>query len=384
MDLLLSCTWLAAVGWLIFRAFQQRHLLRPIVASPPPPAKDAPRVSIIVPARDEEQNIGQCLQALVRQDYPMDHLSVLLIDDHSADATVAIARAFAVEYPHVRIVRAPPLPPRWIGKSHACWIGAREAGENTDWLCFVDADVRAEPALLASALAAARAEELDVLSLAPRQELGSFAERLIIPCGLYLLAFCQDLRRVQSRRGADATATGQFMLIRHGAYAAVGGHAAIRGAICEDLELARLIKRSGGAVILRDGNDLISTRMYLGWRTLWPGIAKNLVEMLGGTRRVLAVALIATVLAWSTWLIPLAEAVRCSHGSAPACLALYAALAGSAAAIALHTAGARHFRIAPWYGLLFPFGYSAGALIALDSVLRRWRGRVTWKGRTYP
>ena len=384
VDLLLSSIWLAVVIWLIARALQQRNLWPRLEPAEPPAAARAPKVAIIVPARDEAANIDRCLRSLVAQTYPASHLRIVVIDDHSRDRTFAIASGLAQTHRQLTVLRSPPLPPHWVGKCHACWIGARTVEEDADWLCFVDADVWAEPALIASAVAAVCGEALDLLSLAPRQELQSFAERLVMPCGLYLLAFCQDLRTVQARNSSEVTATGQFMLVRRASYDAIGGHAAVRGAICEDLMLARLLKRSGGYAILQDGRQLLSTRMYRGWSTLWIGIAKNLSEMLGGPLRTIAIAVAAVVLAWAAWLIPLRDALDCAHGSSASCAGLIPAALGSAAAFGLHIAGSAYFGIPPWYGLLFPLGYSAGALIAIDSVRRRLSGRVSWKGRTYP
>jgi chlorobactene glucosyltransferase len=384
VDLLLSTIWLAAVIWLIMRAFSQRNLLQQLEPVAAPAPERAPGVAVIVPARDEAANIFRCLSSLMAQTYPASRLRIIVIDDHSRDSTVAIASALAQRHPRLTVLRSPPLPPRWIGKSHACWIGARAVDRDVEWLCFVDADVWAEPALIASAIAAVGAQALDLLSLAPRQELKSFAERLVMPCGLYLLAFCQDLRRLQARNGNEVTATGQFMLVRRSSYEAIGGHAAVHSAICEDLMLAQLLKRSGSYAILQDGRRLLSTRMYRGWSTLWVGIAKNLSEMLGGPLRTMTIAGAAIVLAWAALLIPLADALHCGQGSSGACIALAPAMFGSAAAFGLHIAGASYFAIPPWYGLLFPFGYSAGALMAIDSVRRRLSGRVSWKGRTYP
>lgn len=379
----ISCAWLFIVIWLIARAFRQRDLLTVLV--PAPPASDRMAdVAVVIPARDEEANIGRCLSGMVAQTYPASRLKIAVVDDHSADGTFAIATAVAAKHPQVSVLRSPPLPPHWVGKSHACWIGAHAIGDEAEWLCFLDADVWAEPELIASAVAAAAADNLDLLSLAPRQELQSFAERLIMPCGLYLLAFCQDLRAVQGPHSNDATATGQFMLIRRSAYEAVGGHAAVCTAICEDLMLARAVKRSGRRVLLEDGRRVLATRMYSGWSTLWIGISKNLSEMLGGPWRTTATALVALVLAWAAILVPVADAANCFGGGTTACWALVPATLGSAAAFGLHIAGAAYFRIPSWYGLLFPIGYSAGAAIAADSIRRRWRGRVTWKGRAYP
>jgi chlorobactene glucosyltransferase len=384
VELVLSFIWLCIVTWLIVRASNQRGLLRALEPAGPPPAHRAPEVAVIVPARDEAANLGRCLQSLVGQSYPSTHLRIAVVDDHSTDDTFEIATFFAKQHPQLRVLRSPPLPPRWVGKAHACWIGAQAVGAETQWLCFIDADVWGEPELVASAVAAVIAEPLDLLSLAPRQQLGSFAERLIMPCGLYLLAFYQDLHVVQARNGPEATATGQFILVRRSFYDAIGGHAAVHGAISEDLMLARLLKRAGGYALLQDGRRLLSTRMYAGWSSLWIGTSKNLSDMLGGPVRTVAVALIALILAWAALLIPLTDAVSCARDNQTACIALIPAVLGSAAAFGLHIAGASYFGIPLWYGLLFPLGYSAGAAMAIDSVRRRLSGRVIWKGRTYP
>ena len=210
--LFLSCAWLLSVLWLLARAVRQRRLLQSVATVSGPALDQGPTVSVIIPARDEADNIGPCLQALTRQQYPASRLRLIVVDDHSGDSTAAIVSAIAREDQRIALIQSPPLPPRWIGKSHACWIGAQTAAVDSEWLCFLDADVNAAPALIASAVLTAKTERLDLLSLAPRQDLVSFAERLVLPCGLYLLGFRQDLRQVQARDSRDATATGQFML----------------------------------------------------------------------------------------------------------------------------------------------------------------------------
>jgi len=124
--------------------------------------------------------------------------------------------------------------------------------------------------------------------------------------------------------------------------------------------------------------------MYTGWRNLWPGVAKNLIDMLGGPVATVSTVLIGVALAWAAVLLPLADMIGCSWHKDGACFALAPALLGAATAIGLHLAGAIHFRIPFWYGFLFPLGYTAGALMALDSLRQRLTGRVRWKGRTYP
>jgi chlorobactene glucosyltransferase len=381
MALILSASWLALVIWLISRAFRQRNALPALISGTP--GADAPAVAVIVPARNESANIGPCVRTLLAQDYPADRLRVVVADDDSNDDTPQIVASLAARDPRVTLVRTCALPPGWKGKVHACRQGADVVPPGVDWLCFIDADMRAEPRLIASALRAARTDGFDLLSLAPCHELKSFAERLMIPCGLYLLAFSQDLARVQAPDSGDVVAMGQFMLLRREAYEAVGGHAAVRAAICEDVALARLLKGSGYHVLLQDGSRFLSGRMYTGWATLWPGIAKNLTEMLGGPFSTMTTTVAGLAIAWASVLLPLINLYGCLHGSSIACWALWPALIGTALTFGLHIAGAVHFRIPFWYGLLFPLGYSIGAVMAFDSLRQRIAGRVTWKGRVY-
>jgi chlorobactene glucosyltransferase len=243
--------------------------------------------------------------------------------------------------------------------------------------------MRAEPLLLRSAVAAAQANHVDLLSLAPRQELQSFAERLIIPCGLYALSFSQDLDKLQAADSKDAAVTGQFMLIRRDAYERLGGFTSVCNSVVEDLEFARLLKRSGGRVLMQDGSRMLSTRMYSGWQTLWPGFAKNLIELMRGPHTLAAAAIAGLAIAWAAVLLPVLDLSACAGGSHAGCIASIPAIIGAAAAFGFHIAGAIYFRIPFAYGLIFPLGYTAGALIALDSLRWRLNGVVRWKGRVY-
>jgi len=384
-DLLLvvSVLFLAIVVWLIVRAWRQNAVFVRVGPSAAPDGSILPSVTVIVPARNESTNMASCLRSLLSQDYPRGLLRIVVVDDDSQDDTAAITASLAANESCITLLRAPALPQGWTGKVHACWYGVQAVAANTEWLCFLDADLRAHPLALASAVQAAQAGALDLLSLAPRHELGSFAERLIIPCGLYVLGFSKDRARIQGPESEEALCTGQFMLVRHRAYQQVGGYAMVRGSICEDLDLARLFKRNGLRVRLEDGSAVLVTRMYTGWGTLWPGFAKNLVDMLDGPWRTLLTAASAVVLSWAAVILPLVDAAACRGGAHGACVALLPAVLGSAAAFGLHLAGALHFGI-PWgYGLAFPLGYTIGSFIALDSI--RWRliHRVEWKGRTY-
>ncbi len=383
MDVALSFGWMVLVFWLILRAHGQRGLL-PVLQPAAAAIRDPPNISVIVPARDEGHNLPRCLDCLLHQDYPQDRLDILLVDDNSTDDTFVVGSSLACRFHRLEVIRCPPLPPGWCGKPHACWIGARMSHADDEWLCFIDADVQAEEGLITSAMAAARSQQLDLLSLAPRQRLGSFAERLIIPCGLFLMAFYQDLGTVQSPHSNRVTANGQFMLVRRQAYESVGGHAAVHNAICEDLELALLIKKAGGRVLLQDGKFLLAVRMYIGWRSLWTGLTKNIVQMLGGRAATLITALLVLLLSLASVLLPAVDGIRCVDGLSTDCVALVPALAGTAAAAGLHIAGALYFRIPFWYGLISPLGYAVGACLAVEGLRRHWRGKIVWKGRSYP
>jgi len=382
--LVVSVLYFAIVVWLIVRAWRQSVVFLPVRASAPPEDSILPPVTVVVPARNESANIAACLRSLLLQQYPPERLRFVVVDDASQDDTGAVTASLAAGDSRITLIGAPPLPQGWTGKVHACWYAVQAVPGDAEWLCFLDADLRAHPLALASAVQLAQARGLDLLSLAPRHELRSFAERLIIPCGLYILGFSIDGARAQAPESSEVLCTGQFMLIRRRAYDQVGGYAMVRGSICEDLDLARLFKRNGFRVRLEDGSAVLVTRMYTGWDTLWPGFAKNLVDMLGGASRTLLTAASAVALSWSAVILPLIDYAACHRGVRGACVALFPALLGSGAAFGLHLAGALHFGI-PWgYGLVFPLAYTIGSFIALDSI--RWRliHRVEWKGRTYP
>ncbi|HKF97105.1 MAG TPA: glycosyltransferase family 2 protein, partial [Steroidobacteraceae bacterium] len=330
--LIVSLVYLAIVAWLILRAVRQNALHLRIAASAAPAGSVLPTLTVIVPARNESANIDSCLRSLLAQQYGGQRLRFVVIDDDSQDDTAALVARLAASDSRLTLFSAPALPPGWKGKVHACWYGVQAAPADTDWLCFIDADVRAHPLALATAVQAAEAGRVDLLSLAPRHELGSLAERLIIPCGLYVLGFSMDSERIQSPESGDALCTGQFMLLRRRAYQQVGGFAMVHDSICEDLELARLLKRNGGKVRLEDGSAVLVTRMYTGWGTLWPGFAKNLVDTLGGKRRTLLTAASAIVLSWLAVILPLFDVASCRNGARSGCVALVPSLLASGAA----------------------------------------------------
>jgi chlorobactene glucosyltransferase len=381
--LLLSLAWALTVGGLLLRAIGQFRRYEVIRPEPALTAEEAPLILVVVPARNEAANIERCLRALLAQHYPAHRMAVAVVNDNSTDATAALAQRIAAGHRQVTVLNGDPLPAGWTGKPFACWQGA--ARQSSDWLAFIDADTFAGPFLLGTAVQLARRRRIDMLSLEPFQVLGSFWERLVIPSGLLALAFTQDLTRVNNPALPDAVANGQFLLIRSSVYAALGGHAGVRGEICEDTALARAVKHSGHRLAVLGAGSLIQTRMYDGLQSLWEGLSKNVTEMLGGIAATIAITLFGLLIAGTCVLLPIWFGMLCfaPRASRLEFTAFGLALAASGALWGIHIGTARYLRIPFWYGLLFPFGYLLAALIALNGIRERWQGHVLWKGRVF-
>jgi len=368
--------WGAVVAGLLIRAVRQFRAYTVVAPDDVVRQAAAPDLRVVVPARNEAGNIGGCVEGLVSQRYP-GRWETVVVDDNSTDQTVAVARRTAGERPGFSIVAAGELPAGWTGKPHACWRGA--SGFRGEWLAFVDADTVASPELFATAVAYAETHGIDMLSLEPEQEMVGFWERVILPAGMFMMAFfATDLRAINDPDCTDAAANGQFILVRRQVYETVGGHAAVAAAISEDTALARRIKAAGYRTMLAGSRDLIRVRMYTRFAEIWEGLSKNAVNVVGSRRAAVRTALQGLGLGWGALLIPLWGAL-----AAGATLPVLLLTVGSLALFATHISGARYFRLPPWYGLLFPLGYTLVAAIVANS-LRSYRvGAVRWKGRTY-
>jgi chlorobactene glucosyltransferase len=368
--------WAGLVGYLLCRALRQFLTFRKTALFALSGSADLPAVSIIVPVRNEIDNIGHCIAGLIAQNCLTDRSSIIIVDDDSEDGTAEVLERIAVD-PRIRVVGAGALPRGWVGKPNACWRGALLS--EGDWLCFIDADVRAAPELVASALRAAEAQGIDMLSLQPLQELGSFWECVIFPAGLLLIACA---KRFQTT--SEDNANGQFLLIRRDVYFQVGGHAAVRAEICEDKALASLVRQAGFRFRVMAAEHLARTRMYREFHSLWEGLSKNATEILGSSAATLIAAVAGLIVGWTVLVLPIAAgAATVRNPSAAAAVGFGLALCGSAVVVGIHLAMTRHFRISAAYGLLFALGYTITACLACYSVLVNIDGRVTWKGRTY-
>lgn len=242
----------------------------------PSEAVSGPSVSIIVPARDEERNIRQCVTSLLEQDY--EHYEIIVVDDGSTDNTGVILDELAATHPNGKrlwILRLRDLPSGWAGKPHALHRGTQEA--SGDWFLFTDADTWHAPNALRSALTQAIDERTDLLTLGSTQELPTFWDKVLMPMAYLGISMQYPPRLVNNPTSKVAIANGQYILIRRTVYEEIGGYerAELRGTLLDDRDLARVVKEHGFRLHLVDGRDLVRVRMYQGLSDAWQGWRKN-------------------------------------------------------------------------------------------------------------
>jgi cellulose synthase/poly-beta-1,6-N-acetylglucosamine synthase-like glycosyltransferase len=243
------------------------------------PKVQFPKVSVIVPAYNEAENIRDCAIAILESTaLGVDNLEVLIVDDRSTDDTLAIAQTLQQQLndPRLKILAGQVRPANqyWAGKNWACAEAVQIA--TGEFLLFIDADVRLKPEAIETAIETVQTEKIDLLTCMPALVCECFAEWLVQPLMFNNLAVCFDFTAVNDPTTDSAFAAGPFMLFRRSAYDKIGGHEAVASEIVEDVELARRIKRAGLKLGLYAGSNLAFVRMYRSWSALWEGWTKNL------------------------------------------------------------------------------------------------------------
>ena len=374
------------VLWMVrtFLLWHFRHRVTRLSAEPPAPPADhrLPRVSVIVPAKDEEANIAACLTSLLAQDHP--DFQVIAVDDRSEDRTAEIAAGLAAGDSRLRLLRNTRLPAGWTGKCHALSLGAQEA--DGEWLLFTDADTAHAPAGLRGALTLATSRGVDLLTLLPALSAEGIWEGALQPClgALFLSLFPPSM--VNGPRRSMAFANGQYILIRRSAYDRLGGHAAVRGEFLEDIALARLAWGAGLRAAIADGASVLRTRMYRGLRALWGGWSR----IFYGSGRSGLVLVVSMLLNLVGTMLPLGvlvgSAVALAVGRLPAALWPLPALALVETALMFlcmgifYRLGQCRLRSLP----LHPVAAAVALGVLANAVRLRWFARtITWRGTTY-
>lgn len=345
-------------------------------------AADLPIISVIVPARNEERNIRRCINSLLSQTYP--YYEIIVVDDRSTDSTAQILEQLAVKNPCLHIVSGSVLPEGWAGKPHALVQGADTA--RGEWLCFMDADTFGDGRLISACFYMATRTNADLFSILTGQELGSFWERTVLPLVFLGLSYGFPAERVNDPEKPDAIANGQFILIRHKVYDAVGGHGAVKDRIDEDKAIAVRVKHAGYRLVVADGRKVASTRMYTNLPEMWEGWTKNIYLGLQDRLWLLSFgAFIGLVVAIGlpVWLL----------GSLSWYLFTGGVVAGVIVAESIILWGyllwkrrkaCQSFGIPAGYALTFPLGALVFTAMMAASAFNVISGRgVEWKGRRY-
>jgi glycosyltransferase involved in cell wall biosynthesis len=236
-----------------------------------------PTISAIVPARNEELNIANCVRSLALQP---EILEILVVNDQSTDRTAEIVRELTCEIQNLRLLETSDPPAGWIGKNNAVWLGAQNA--KGKWLLFTDADTTLSAGATAKAFQLATENSAALVSFSPEQTLDSWYEKALIPFVYCRLARKFSYADVNNPKSRAAAANGQFLLIQRTTYEAVGGHAAVAGEVLEDVALARRVKEDSWGIWFGPGASYVSARMYRSFSQMWSGWRKNLYQLMAG------------------------------------------------------------------------------------------------------
>ena len=347
------------------------------------PPENPPVVTVIVPARNEARNIAQCVTSILSTSYP--RLELVVVDDSSTDGTAEIAREAAAGDPRVRIVKNSSLPAGWFGKQWACATGAKVA--RGEILQFTDADTVHASDLVTRSINAMRRTAADLFSVAGRQELGGFWEKVVQPQMFTVLSMRYGGTESvnQSTRVSNKIANGQCIFVKRTSYEAIGGHGSVRSSVAEDLLLAQRFFAARKSVVLMLGVEQLSTRMYASLSEIIAGWRKNVFA--GGLDAVpfgkvgLSIFPLALLMPPLLEILPPLALTLTVLGVGSAGAVMLWALISSAATLLWWTVVYTTIDENPLYALVYPLGALVLLYIFFTAVIRG--RRVSWKGRTY-
>jgi chlorobactene glucosyltransferase len=341
-----------------------------------PPSIAHFRVSILVPARNEEDNIERCVRSLLAQAYP--NLEIIVFDDHSTDQTWPILKRLAAADERLKIIQGQPLPAGWMGKHWACHqLGQMATGE---LLLFTDADVWFHPQALVDAVSALQSEQADLLAAIPREIVGSWAERLVAPILNFamLLVYPYPLAARVSWPFMMIV-NGQFMLFRREAYHQIGGYEAICNNVVDDVMLGRNIKAFGLRWRLVNGTNRVFCRMYHNFNQVWSGFSKGLFPSFDYNLPLFLLPLLGlAIFGWQPIAMRLLILWGCNFTGNLLLLVDLSIL------LTLMISGLFHawLKIPLYIALFYPFVVILVIAIGLNSIYVAYTGTSSWKDRS--
>jgi chlorobactene glucosyltransferase len=337
---------------------------------------DSPLISVCVPARNEERDIEACLTSLLNQDYP--RLEVIVVDDNSTDRTPEIIQDLQKRYSNLTAIQGAPLPPDCYGKPFALHQASQKA--QGEFLLFTDADPVFGPKALSTAAHLFQKHQLDMLTLLPGAEFGSFWERTVQPVIFAFIAALTRFRKVNNPKSSSAMGVGAFIMVRREVYDHLGGHEPLRQTILEDIGMAHLLKQAGAKIMIADGRQVYSIRMYHSLKEIWVGWRKNIfLAMKKSIFKTFYYIFWILGFLVTPWLV---VAVHLWMDSPQMWQGL--ALAGLAMVWISQSILCYELKLKQHYAMLFPLGALVMAAIMINSMIHvLYRGQAEWRGRTY-
>lgn len=232
-----------------------------------------PFVSVLIPARNEELNIENILESLLNQNYP--NYEVIVLNDHSEDNTGKIIADIKEKYPRLKVLNGKTLPEGWTGKCYACTQLYEES--KGEFILYTDADTTHKPESLRKSVTIALNRDADMLTIFPEMTMKSFAEKIMMPMLWFTIMLLLPFYFIDKKGFVKfSVGIGPFMMFRRAAYEKIGGHYSVKNAIVEDVWLARKIKEHNLKLIVEDGQEMLSVRMYRNFGEIWRGFSKNI------------------------------------------------------------------------------------------------------------